>query len=160
MALADYFLKLDGIDGENTEPAGTIVVESFSWGEAQSASGSHTEGMGAGKVSMQAVSFAKHLDKASPKLMLACADGTHVPKAVLTCRKAGKGQQEYLKYTFSECLVSSYTVSGSGGGDVVPMENFGLSFSKIEMEYKGQQKGGALGGTVKSHYDMRTGKGG
>ena len=30
--------------------------------------------------------------------MLACASGEHIKKAVLTCRKAGKDQQEFLKY--------------------------------------------------------------
>ena len=36
----DYFLRIDGIPGESTDAKhkGEIVVESFSWGETQTAS--------------------------------------------------------------------------------------------------------------------------
>jgi type VI protein secretion system component Hcp len=52
--------------------------------------------------------------------VLACAEGEHIKKAVLTCRKAGKEQQEFLKVTMSDVLVSSYQTSGSANGDEVP----------------------------------------
>jgi type VI protein secretion system component Hcp len=49
--------------------------------------------------------------------MLACASGQHIKKAVLTCRKAGGEQEEYLKVTFSDLLVSSY--HGGGAGELI-----------------------------------------
>ena len=49
--------------------------------------------------------------------MLACASGEHLKKAVLTCRKAGKEQQEYLKITFDD-VWSPPIIGGSGHGDV------------------------------------------
>ena len=62
---------------------------------------------------MQDFHFMMKVNKASPKLMLACASGEHIKKAVLTCRKAGKDQQEFLKITLTDVLVSSYQTGGS-----------------------------------------------
>ena len=81
MAAVDYFLKIDGIEGEATDAKhkNTIDVESWSWGETQTgvASG-RGGGAGAGKVSMQDFHFVMKVNKASPKLMLACATGQHI----------------------------------------------------------------------------------
>ena len=114
----DYFLKIDGIQGESPDKThkSEIEIESFSWGATPDAgTASHGGGGGAGKVQMQDFHFVMNVNKASPKLMLACAQGEHIKSAILTCRKAGKEQQEYLKVTFSDLLVSSYQTSGSGG---------------------------------------------
>src|SRR5262249_20296840 len=99
MAAVDYFLKIDGIDGESQDHKhkGEIDLLSWSWGEHQSGTHGAGGGGGAGKVSMGDFHFVMHINKASPKLMLACADGEHIRKAVLTCRKAGTEQQEFLK---------------------------------------------------------------
>src|SRR5712691_1971915 len=101
MAAVDYFLKIDGIEGESQDSKhkGEIDLESFSWGETQSGTHAAGGGGGAGKVSMQDFHFVMRVNKASPKLLQACAGGQHIPKAILTCRKAGKDQQEFLKIT-------------------------------------------------------------
>jgi len=162
MALVDYFLKIDGVEGESADSKhkGEIELESFSWGEAQSGTASHGGGMGAGKVQMQDFHFMMRVNKASPKLFLACAQGQHIKSAILTARKAGKDQQEYLKVTFSDLLVSSFQTSGSGAGDVVPMDAIALNFTKVEFEYKEQKPDGSLGGAIKAHYDIKLVKGG
>ena len=158
MALVDYFLKLDGIQGESQDSKhkNEIEIESFSWGANQTGTASHGGGMGAGRVQMQDFNFVKRIDKASPKLMLACANGEHVKSATLVCRKAGKEQQEYLKITFTDLLVASYITNGSGGADVIPMDQIALNFSKVEFEYKEQKPDGSLGGAIKAFYDMKT----
>ena len=107
---------------------------------------------------MQDFHFVMKVNKASPKLMLACANGEHIKKAVLTCRKAGKDQQEFLKVTLSDLLVSSYQTGGSGHGDIVPIDQISLNFSKIEIEYKEQKADGTLGGTVKAGWDVKANK--
>src|SRR6266542_976170 len=98
MAAVDFFLKLEGVDGESADSKhkGEIDVESWSWGESQSGTHGAGGGGGAGKVSMQDFHFVMKVNKASPKLMLACATGQHIKEATLTCRKAGKDQQEFL----------------------------------------------------------------
>jgi len=158
----DYFLKIDGIQGESQDKThkNEIEIESFSWGAAQTGTASHGGGMGAGRVSVQDFNFMMQVNKASPKLFLACAQGEHIKNAVLTCRKAGKEQQEYLKVTFTDLLVSNYLTSGSGGGGAAPMDQISLNFSKMEMEYKEQKADGSLGGAIKAHYDLKTVTGG
>ncbi len=157
MAMVDYFLKIDGIQGESQDKThkNEIEIESFSWGATQSGTASHGSGMGAGKVQMQDFHFVMRINKSSPKLMLACANGEHIKSATLICRKAGKEQQEYLKVTFTDLLVSNYQTGGSAG-DVVPMDQIALNFSKVEIEYKEQKPDGSLGGAIKAFYDMKT----
>ena len=160
MAAVDYFLKIDGIDGESPDHKhkGEIQLESWSFGESQGGTHSSGGGGGAGKVQMQDFHFVMKISKASPKLFLACACGQHIKKAVLVCRKAGKDQQEFLKTTFTDILVSSYQTGGSGHSDIVPTDQISLNFAKIEIEYKEQKPDGTLGGAVKAGYDLKANK--
>ncbi len=155
----DYFLKIDGIDGESQDKThkNEIQLDNFSFGATQAGTFSMGGGGGAGRVQFQDFHFIMNVNKASPKLFLACSNGEHIKKAVLTCRKAGKEQQEYLKYTFSDLLVSSF--STSSGGDM-PAEQISINFSKMEMEYKEQKADGTLGGAIKAHYDQKVQTGG
>jgi type VI secretion system secreted protein Hcp len=158
MASTDCFLKIDGIEGESTDAKhkGEIDLESWSWGQNQGGSHATGGGGGSGKVSMKDFHAVMKISKASPKLMLACAKGDHIPKAVLTCRKAGKDQQEYFKIIMSDLLVSSYQTGGTGQGGIVPTCQFSLNFSRIEFEYREQKADGSLGGKVHSGYCLKT----
>ncbi len=159
MAAVDYFLKIEGIDGESTDDKhkGEIEVMSWSWGETNAGTHGSGGGGGTGKVHIEDFHFTKHIDKSTPKLMLACATGEHLKKAVLVCRKAGKEQQEYLKVTLSDVLVSKME-SGAGDGQVVPLDEFSLNFGKIEFEYKPQKADGTLDSAVKAGWDLATNK--
>ncbi len=162
MAMVDYFLKLDGVEGESQDSKhkNEIEIESFSWGAVNMGTASHGGGMGAGRVQMQDFNFTMRVNKSSPTLMLMCATGTHIKNATLVCRKAGKEQQEYLKVVFNDLLVSSYQTNGTGAAGVIPMDSIALNFSKVEFEYKEQKPDGTLGGAVKKWYDMKGQKGG
>ncbi len=159
MAQVDYFLKIDGIEGESQDAKhkGEIDVLSWSWGATNSGTMHAGGGGGAGKVSMQDIHFTQQINKATPKLAQACATGEHIKKAVLTCRKAGTDQQPYLTVTFSDVLVSSYQTGGHSEG-VIPTESLTLNFAKIEFEYKEQKADGTLGGTTKFGYDLKSNK--
>ncbi|HTG44333.1 MAG TPA: type VI secretion system tube protein Hcp [Verrucomicrobiae bacterium] len=161
MAQVDYFLKIEGVECESTDGKhkNEIDIESWSWGETNSGSHAYGGGGGAGKVSMNDISITMRVNKASPKLLLACANGEHIKGALLTCRKAGKEQQEYLKIKFSDLLVSSYQTGGSKG-DVVPVDQISINFSKIEYEYYPQDEKGGLGSKIPVHWDLKTNKGG
>jgi type VI secretion system secreted protein Hcp len=155
----DLFLKIDGIEGEcqDVRHKGEIELESWDWGATQS--GSHADSSGGrGKVNMKDLRAVMKVNKASPKLMLACATGDHIQTAVLTCRKAkpGKEQQEYLKITLSDLLVSSYQTGISPG--VTPTEEFSLNFARIEVEYKEQKADGSLGAPIRTGYCRKTNK--
>jgi len=157
--MADYFLQISGIEGESADAKfkGSLDVLSWSWGETQSSAPAAGSGAGAGKVQMQDLQFATHVSKASPKLFLACASGQHLKEAKLVGRKAGKSQQEFLSYTFSDVLVSSYQTSGSVGDDG-PMDQVSLSFAKIKVEYRGQKADGTLDVPITAGWDIKTNK--
>jgi type VI secretion system secreted protein Hcp len=182
MAAIDYFLKIDGIEGESADAKhkGEIDIESFSWGATNNASAAHGGGGGSGKVSVQDFHVVMHFNKASPQLFLAAASGGLFQKAVLTARKAGKEQQDFLKWTFSDCLVSSYQTGGNSvavpesvsgaeepspevtaarNADLgAPVDEFSLDFAKLEVSYQTQNADGALGPAVTAGWDFRANK--
>ena len=150
----DYFLKIDGIPGESQDAKhkDEIQLMSWSWGESQSGTFAFGGGGGAGKVNMQDFTFVMSVNKASPKLLLACANGEHIKNAIVTARKAGKDQQEYLKITFTDLLISSFHTGGSGD---LPTDSISFNYGKIEYEYKEQNLDGTLKGPVKVYYDLK-----
>jgi type VI secretion system secreted protein Hcp len=160
MASVDYFLKIDGLEGESQDHKhkGEIDIESWSWGASQAGTHGGGGGGGAGKVSMQDFHFVMKINKASPKLMEHCATGQHIKKATLICRKAGTEQQEFLKIELSDLLVSSYQTGGSGHSDIVPTDQISLNYAKIQIEYRQQDSKGGLGGAVKGGWDIKANK--
>jgi|SwirhisoilCB1_FD_contig_41_11906913_length_1866_multi_6_in_0_out_0_1 type VI secretion system secreted protein Hcp len=162
MAIADVFLKIsDGIDGESLDDKhkNEIEIDSFSWGVTQSGTAGRTgTGQGAGKASFQDIHFTAKVNKASPKLMLACATGQHLAEATLSVRKAGGQQEDYLKIKLTGILVSSYQEGGSGHGDIVPVDQFSLNFAKTEVTYKQQTEKGSVGSPVVTGYDLSANK--
>ena len=158
MAQVDYFLKITGIDGESHDAKhkGEIEIESWSWGETNSGSHGSGGGGGAGKVQMQDFHFVMKMNKASGKLFLACANGEHIPDATLTCRKAGKDQQEFFKVKMTDLLVSSYQTGGSGHSDIIPTDQISMNFTKIVFEYKAQKPDGTLDtSATKAGWDVK-----
>jgi type VI secretion system secreted protein Hcp len=159
MAAVDYFLKINGIPGESQDDKhkDEIHLESWSWGQTNSGASSSGGGGGAGKVNMHDFSFTMHVNKATPKIFLACATGQHIPDALLTCRKAGKSQQEYLKIKFTDLLISSHQTGGSAG-DVIPVDQISFNFAKIEFTYAPQKKDGSLDSPIVQGYDLKAQK--
>jgi type VI secretion system secreted protein Hcp len=157
MALVDYFLKIDGIPGESGDAKhkDEIQVLSFSFGESQAGTMAFGGGGGAGKVQMQDFHFMMNVNKASPKLFLACADGSHIKNAVLTARKAGKEQHDYLKVTFTDLLISQFQTNGDANANSLPVDSCSFNFAEIEIEYKIQGADGTLGAGTKVKYNLK-----
>ena len=156
----DFFLRIDGIEGESTDSkhAGWLDVDSWSWGETHPAApAGGGGGGGAGKVSFGDFAFITRVSKASPKLFLACASGQHIKEAKLVGRRTGKDQQDFLTWTFSNVLVAAYQTGGAEGGDL-PRDSVSLNFSKVSVEYKGQKADGSLDTAVTAGWDSKTNK--
>ncbi|GAA5126820.1 type VI secretion system tube protein Hcp [Luteolibacter yonseiensis] len=142
---SDYYLKIEGIKGESVDSRHKdwIELDSFSWGVSNaSLAGSGSGGMGTGKVSMQDFHFTMKVDKASPKLMLACATGKHIPSlqfAVSRMDGASGGTTDYYVITLTDVLVSSYQsnspqpTAGSPAGPLTASVSF--NFTKIKWDY-------------------------
>lgn len=152
----DMFLDIEGeIEGEAQDAVHTneIDVLAWSWGMSQSGSFHHGGGGGAGKANFQDISVTKWVDKASPVLMLYCANGDHFPKAKLTVRKAGKKPLEYIIITMTKVMVTSVSTGGSGGEDKLT-ENVSLNFSDVKVEYSKQKDDGSGEAPVTFAWDI------
>ena len=139
----DIFAKIGDIKGESLDSKhkDEIEVLSFSWGVTNPGSHATGGGGGTGKATFQDLSIVHKIDKASPKLLDACATGEHLKEATITHRKAGKGQQEFLIIKMNDIIITSVAVGGSGdGGDTA--ENVALRFAKVALEYKPQKADG------------------
>ncbi len=131
-----------------------IEVMSFSWGVSQSID---TSGGGTGKVEFQDFHFTTHLSQFSPQIAKRVANGEHIKRVIFHDFSAAtkKGNETiYLKITLSDCLISSYQVSGNSGSDSLPMESISISFAKIEFSYVGADSSLSNSFT----YDLKTGK--
>lgn len=139
----DMFMKIGDVDGESIDDKHpkSIDVLAWSWGMSQSGTTHVGTGGGAGKVSVQDLSFTKYIDKSSMNLVMACCKGTHYPEAKLTVRKAGDDPLEYLIIDMKDCLITAVSTGGSGGEDRLT-ENVTINFAQFEASYKAQKKGG------------------
>ena len=167
MSFFDAFIKIDGIEGESQDSKHSkeIQILHFNFKAEQATSSATGGGLGAGKVQMNDLEFSHYMDKASPLLFLACATGKHIPKAVLSCRKAGTDQQDYLIITMGDLLISSVTHSGNIGDAQVngvlqkaslPVEHVSINFTHINYEYKEQGADGSLKGSTAAGFNVKT----
>jgi type VI secretion system secreted protein Hcp len=156
---ASIFARIGTIKGESRDARhpDEIEVLSWSWGVSHAGATNQGGGAGAGKASFHDFTFTHHVDKASPLLMRACATGGHVKDATITVRKAGKGQQEYLVIKMTDVLVTSVSMSVGADGDS-SVESVGLSFAKVDLEYKPQKPDGSLDAGIHFTYDLKANK--
>jgi type VI secretion system secreted protein Hcp len=157
---SDIFLKIGDIKGESLDDKhkDEIEVLSFSWGVTNSGPMSGGGGGGAGKATFHDLSIVHNLDKASPLLLKACATGTHIKDAIITHRKAGKGQQEYLIVKLSDVIITGVTHGGAASQPI--SENVTLAFAKVDLGYKPQKPDGSLDAGIHFKYDLKSNKDG
>lgn len=162
----NMLLKIDGAGIKGESPVDNykdyMEIQSFSWGAIQTGTFDYGEGGSGGKVNMQDFHFSMKVNKASPKLMEACANGSHVKTATLVCRKSGgKSAVEYLKVDMTDVIVASYQTGGQESGDDVPLDQISLNFAKVVFTYKDQKADGTGGSNVEGGWDrkkMKSGK--
>jgi type VI secretion system secreted protein Hcp len=155
----DMFIKIGDIKGEAQDAShkDEIDVLTWSWGASQSGSVHAGSGGGAGKASFQDLSFTKHVDLSSAKLLRLAATGEHVPEATLVVRKAGTKPLEYIKFTLTDCLITSVSTGGSGGEDRLT-ENVTIQFAEFKYVYTAQKPDGTPGGVMPFAFDIKANK--
>jgi len=157
----DAFLKIAGIPGDSSDSKFKDCIEilSYSHGVSQlhvgsvSGSGSHS----AGRADVGHFNIVKRLDKASPKLALACCNGEHLKDVTLTLNRSGKDKVKFMEYKLTDVLVTS--AQGSGSPSDVPVENVSFTFGKIEWTYTETDLTGAKKGDVKTSWSLKENKG-
>lgn len=154
----DFFLKLDGIEGESTMKGHEkeIDVDSLSYGLSHPAQvGVGGKGLSGGKTSFGEISFTKQTDKSSPKLFQACGSGTHIATAVFSGQKqTGGASLVYFKVTLNDVIVTSFQNSGANGS--LLHEALSFAYSKIQFQYVEQGSKGASAGQNMAGFDVLT----
>ena len=138
------FLKIEGIKGEANDKThkSWISVDSFSLGTHSSGGGG-----GAGKTTIQSFTITKPIDKSSPLLFLGAANGKNYKEMVLSFeRKAGGKQQDYLKFTFGNVLISGVT-DGTSQKEM-PEEQVTFNFQKCKETFIPISSSGKVGSPV------------
>lgn len=144
----DMFLAIKGartgaIKGEaqDRQHKGEIDVLSWSWGMQSQAS--FGDGSPAGRVSVNELKIVKKTDSASTALMSALRSNEPIKEAVLTVRKSGPQQLEYLKITIEQGRILSLSLDGAdSSGSAEVLERVSLSFNKITVAYVPQGNDG------------------
>jgi type VI secretion system secreted protein Hcp len=151
----DMYLKIGDIEGETSGAlADQIRVISWNFGAKQPATMHVNAGGGASSVSVRDLQVVKFVDKATPNLFAACAKGTHYKDALLTVRKAGGEQIEYLKIHMEQVIISSYDVGQEIDSNEKIKETISINCARIKIEYAPQAGEGGAGGTLEGGWDM------
>lgn len=151
-AAIDFHLLLEGVPGESTATGhgGEIYIDSFSTAVTRS---------GGVQATFSDLSFSKQLDKASPLLMLKCAQGATIPKAVLTCRTGLESKPvPFYVIRLTGVKVTQVNTAGSAAGGR-PTESFSLSYETIEWEYTPMSPTGGNLPAVKANWNLLTNTG-
>jgi len=150
----DYFLKLDGIEGESQDDKqkSWIQLQSFSWGASQVTSVAGTGGSGAGKADLSDFSIMKFLDKASTPIFKALVKGTHIKTGNVVAVKSGGDGKPFLKIDFEELFVTSQQFSAASE---IPSESVSFSYNKIKVEYSMQNEQGIMTTTGAVSYNVK-----
>jgi type VI secretion system Hcp family effector len=144
------YIKFDGVDGEalDKDHKGWSDLASFGQGMHQPGGGATGATRRRGDVICDDLSCSKELDKASPKIAEAVCKGKIYPKVTIhfTGSTTDAGRMTYYAYELKNVMVTSYSISGAGQSEDVPMEDFALNYEEIKTTYtetdsKGKKKG-------------------
>lgn len=174
-AAVDCFLFINGVLGESIDPQHKDQIEVQGWNFAEFIPGGFAASAGGGGVvrtQIQEFRFTARMSKASPILFRLGASGQRLPSAILTCRRAGM-KLDYLRIGLENILVSSYQAGVPGTSstpfpppgipatafvDGIPMDQVGLNFGAIIVEYSPVSPTGQLGGVIKGGFDFISNK--
>jgi type VI secretion system secreted protein Hcp len=155
------FIKFDGVDGEANDKDHKQWSDllSFSWGLHKAGAGATGQTRRRGVATVEDVCCTKEYDKASPKLGEAILLGKVFPKVEIhdTTTYGESARGTFLKYELKNVMVSSYQVSGAGGGDAVPTESFSLNFEEVKNTYVEYDSAGKKKGNVEFGWKVEEG---
>ena len=153
---AEYYLvfgapALNGpkIIGESNTIDNALEIANFGFETTQTGGSAAGSGAGTGKAVLADFTFEIPMNRASPALMVACAQGAIYTDAHLTCREAGGKQEVYLKVDFKDVLISKYATAGNGEGK--PNDQCAFNYTAIKFQYNEQtEKGNTVNGNPQS----------
>jgi type VI secretion system secreted protein Hcp len=149
----DLFIKITGvkqgvIKGESFDAKhkGEIDVESYTWGVKLAYD--LATGAAAGKRQHSVLKFVMRSQSATPLLLQATCTNETLKEVVLTCRKAGGKQEEYMKWKLTNARVCQMNHGYLIPDNIIPHDEVSLTFQKIELNYQAQNQDGTLGSAL------------
>jgi len=121
--------------------ADDITVSGWRWGLSVSSSVGMTRETSLR--SYQALTVYKSIDSATTALMSALATNDEVKEAKLTMRRAGGEQEDFFLVTLKDARIASVEHEADTDGDT--RETVSISFTQVEVEYRGQRVTGGRG---------------
>lgn len=149
--LAKRTVGLLVIEGLSTDPSPLFAVRIGLKNTVEVFGG----GGGAGKVQFEDFGVLKPIDPLSPKLMLACAEGRHFPKATIEIfGDDGASGPPILTWELNDVIVSALDFTAEGE---VPSDSVTLNFAKVCSIYEGPDASGKPV-EVKACWDVQANK--
>lgn len=137
------FARSGKVKGESVDEGKKEQIQLRGWSWGMHASSAMGGGGQSSKATIDELRVRKHIDRSSTAIMSGLRNNDEVKKAVVTVRKAGGTQVDYLTITMEKGRITSYTVDTDGP---TPVEQLSFSFRKISVEYKDQRGDGGGGG--------------
>lgn len=158
---AAAYIKFDGVDGEAQDKDHKNWSDLLSFNQAI-----HKPSTGTGvtrrrgDVVLDDIVLVKQLDKSSPKLAESICKGRVFPKVEIhmTASYTEAGRVTYYSYELKNVLVTSYSVSGAGQSEDIPMEEISLNFEEIKVTYTEFDSKGSSKGNVEYSWKVEEGE--
>ena len=158
MAKADsIYMQVTDIKGESKVKAydGWIELNGFNFSISKSSpvpGATRTSG----KATFNDIKIQKYMDLSSTALMSSAATGKQIKTIVIdVVRDTGEDDYVVTKYTLSDVLISSFTQSHSAGDEAeTGVEEIGLNYAKITVDYSAVLANGKAGAKTKFGWDV------
>jgi type VI secretion system secreted protein Hcp len=114
-----------------------------------------------GSTTLGDVTLVRELDKSTPALALACANGTWFKEVEIhLCSTIKNKQEPYLVYKLKNVIITGYGFDGNDQGDPLATDQVTLAYTDIEWTYMVlDPKTGAKQGQTAAAYSPSKGKG-
>ena len=152
---SNFYMQIDGIDGESEAKSYEKQIEIFSWGHGFSQPTSSvraSSGATVEKAHHGDLSISKNIDAATDGILKSVWTGAMIANVTITCLRsdgnADNAPIAYLVVKMEEVIISSYSISGGGGA--LPAENITFNYGKVTYTYNQQKKADSTTGGNKA----------
>jgi len=157
------YMNYNDIKGDVTAKGheGWIHLDSFSWAAGRSISSvtGRSADREASAPTVHEITLSKKTDISSTKLLNEALRGEGQKVVIDFCKTDANELENFMQYTLEGCMVSSYSVSGSGGdSDGRPHESLSLNFIKVEFKNTGMKDNNETGDPDAIAFSVKEGK--
>jgi type VI secretion system secreted protein Hcp len=169
---SDFFVKIDGIDGDSNDKGHSKWIElvAFSHGSVQNVGAGRATDV-SGRGAFEPFTFVHLIDKATPKIQQFCMSGQKVAKVQFqVCRAVAGKQEPVYEFTLENVKISKAfvksVVSGGNGADslinsfhgadgaYLPLEQVELVAGKITWKYTAIKPDNTKDGAVEANFNQ------